>query len=171
MNALHSSKSAEWYTPAPIVEAARQLMGGIDLDPASCEQANEVVQATRFYTAADDGLKQPWSGKVFLNPPGGRGQVKAFWSKLTEHWRNREVEQAIWIGYSLEQLQTLQGCMPWSPLDFSICVPKRRISFESPGRTPKSPTHANYIAFIPPHRAEMSGAFVHAFRPFGRCRL
>ena len=47
-------------------------MGGIDLDPASCAEANKIVQAKQFYSQRDDGLKQPWFGRIWLNPPYGR---------------------------------------------------------------------------------------------------
>jgi len=65
---LVSSKSDEHFTPGSIIYAAREVMGEIDLDPMSCEAANRVIRATKFYNKAEDGLTQPWSGRVWLNP-------------------------------------------------------------------------------------------------------
>lgn len=59
-----TSGDVEYYTPPFIIEAARRVMGGIDLDPASSEIANRTVKATRYFTEADDGLQQEWNGRV-----------------------------------------------------------------------------------------------------------
>lgn len=56
--------SDEWYTMPRYIEAARTVLGHIDLDPASTERANRIIKATHYYTKQDDGLTQHWSGKV-----------------------------------------------------------------------------------------------------------
>jgi len=162
--ALHSSAHSDWCTPLPIVTAARIAMDGIDLDPASDADANRLVGAKKFYALSEDGLTQPWFGRVFVNPPGG--QVRPFWCRLIEHWMQREtmggMEQAIWIGYSLEQLQQLQGIAPCSPLDFPLCVPKKRIKFyRTDGGKADAPTHANYICYLGPWISRFINAFSH----------
>lgn len=168
--ARHTMKTAEWYTPAFIVEAARQTMGGIYLDPASCATANETVKAAKFYTAEDDGLVRPWHGSVFLNPPGGKHQATKqsltveFWVRLTTAVRSLEIAQAIWIGYSLEQLQMLQRRGVPSPIEYPICIPHKRIAFVGSG---KSPSHGNYITYMGHRREE----FKRAFESIGAVRL
>jgi hypothetical protein len=108
---------------------------------------------------------QEWFGRVFLNPPGGKddaGQalVPQFWNKLVREWTNGNVHEAIWIGYSLEQLQTLQNSSTtgMTPMDFPFCIPSSRIPFvenparkakrEAEGKKKSGPTHANYIVYL-----------------------
>ena len=68
--------SNEWYTPTQYVEAARRVLGGIDLDPASCEVANATVKATRYLTKDDDGLAHCRAHLLADQPP--REQQLAF---------------------------------------------------------------------------------------------
>lgn len=67
-----SSETNEWYTPAHILELARLVLGTIDLDPASCAEANQTVQASAYYDQELNGLAQPWEGRIWLNPPYGK---------------------------------------------------------------------------------------------------
>jgi hypothetical protein len=60
--AAGQDKNNEWFTPAEYLEKAREVMGAFDLDPASCEGANQTVKATKFYGADDNGLEQEWHG-------------------------------------------------------------------------------------------------------------
>ena len=91
--------SDEWYTPPQYVNAARRVMGGIDLDPASCAPANEVVRASRFYTRKENGLLQPWYGRIWLNPPYGRAKGGStsfqaeFIRKLLYEWQEPAIER------------------------------------------------------------------------------
>lgn len=58
-------------TPLGIFPAARNVMGGIELDVASDELINEEVQADRIHTLEDDGFSKSWVAEsVFCNAPG-----------------------------------------------------------------------------------------------------
>src|SRR5262249_5535137 len=68
----------EWFTPKSVFDGIKR--GGIEefgLDPASCRNPYCCVPARQIYTVVDDGLRQPWHGLVWLNPPfgGRRGHV------------------------------------------------------------------------------------------------
>ena len=65
-----TSGDVEYYTPLPILEAARDMVGQFELDPFSNAEANKRVQAMRFFTKEDDGLKQSWECQSFwMNHP------------------------------------------------------------------------------------------------------
>src|SRR6266700_2089374 len=87
---LITSNSTEWYTPRKYVDAAREVMGSIDCDPASNDLANEIVQAKTYYTKETDGYNKRWHGNVWLNPPygfDGKQPNQSRWSqRLMEYY-------------------------------------------------------------------------------------
>lgn len=59
----------DWHTPDDLLSLAREILGGIDTDPASCREAQDRVRAGRWFGPVENGLAQPWAGRVWLNPP------------------------------------------------------------------------------------------------------
>lgn len=153
-----SGGSEHWYTPLPRIEAARDVMGGIDLDPASSEIANRTVRASRFYTEQDDGLKQPWKGRVWMNPPYG-AQAGQFVECLAEHIALRMVSAAV----VLVSLHAMSASW-FDPLyDGILCVTTGRVRFTDIEGNPGSPTFGSVFAYLgpDPHR------FAKTFSQFG----
>ena len=83
------------YTPAVYIEATRAVLGTIDLDPASSEIAQTLVQARAFFTAEREGLAQEWHGNVWLNPPYSRDLIGRFVDKLLLEILAGRTQQAI----------------------------------------------------------------------------
>ena len=70
-------------------------MGSIDLDPASCSEANAIIKATNFYTIDDDGLTQDWFGHVWMNPPYAQPLCRQFCERLAKCYDDGCVTQAV----------------------------------------------------------------------------
>ena len=158
--ALYSSESFEWYTPAVYVDAAWRVMGGIDLDPASCAKANETVQAETYFDKDTDGLSQQWLGRVFCNPPYS-GFTGRFVGKLAEEWSAGRVAEAI-------ILVTDATSSGWfQPLwDHLICFTSRRIHFETPtGEVTAGTPNGNAFVYFGPR--EKWPVFAAEFSAFG----
>lgn len=83
------SGNQEWYTPSEIIEAARNTLGFITLDPFSCAKSNETVKASMYYTKEDDGFSKPWKGSCWVNHPFSRENNKRIAQKaITEYITN-----------------------------------------------------------------------------------
>ncbi len=168
MIAQHSSNSNEWYTPMDIADRAAALMGGIDLDPASCSEANRTIRARCYYTKESDGLTHPWFGNVFLNPPGGKiegkSSMQVWWNHLANEYEFGQVPQGFFVAFTLEILRTSQQGIPAQK--YFRCYPKDRIHFNGAG---SSPTHANVLIWLPPKDERNFTKFKNLFEEVGYC--
>lgn len=75
----NTTNNDEWLTPPEILRA----LGPFDLDPAA-PVLRPWDMAARHYTKEDDGMAQPWAGRVWLNPPYGKETFR-WLSRLAEH--------------------------------------------------------------------------------------
>lgn len=126
---IYSHSSLEYYTPKNIIESARELMGSIDTDPASCVFAQSWIKAKVYYTKENDGLSKEWKGNVWLNPPysktNGQSNQEIWSSKLLKEYKKGNVTSAVLLvkaalGYKwFEEL--------WDSLP--VCFARERLSF------------------------------------------
>lgn len=175
MNIQHSMRTDKWHTPGHIAEMVRDVLGGIDLDPASSPDANRLVGAKTIITKQDDALTcmwptQPEGVSVYLNPPGGKignkSQTVLFWERLMEFRREGELRHAIFAMFSIEGLQTTQQIYP-PAIAFPFCVPSKRVRWIKPGdSTKQSPSHANAFVYVPGW-LDASETFRHIFSTIG----
>lgn len=153
---MHSSRLDCWGTPSSIMDKVKLVLGSIDLDPASNKIANQTIQAKKIFTEETDGLNSSWglNDTVFLNPPSGKegnkSKTNLFWQKLMYEVYSGNVGHAIFLAFSIEQMQSSQrkGVPPM--LAYPICVPAKRIAFVDPtGENRKAPSHSNMIIYVP----------------------
>ncbi len=143
----HSSESTEYGTPFEFIEAARETMGGIDLDPASSVEFNQnIVMAKRIYTEKTNGLLRKWSGRVWLNPPFGKVMPdgspspdgkkgissQSMWvDKCGKEWkRSRDVKEMVTLFNAATSQKWFAALWPWR--HHVQCFPFRRLAFLDP---------------------------------------
>jgi len=162
---------------------SRAWSGTVFLNPpgGNCDHAGQSVYSL------DKSVGKGWSclGKFQAcghQHKGVRSSQKAWWQKLAFEWEQKRTTSAIFVGFSVEILQTTQvDAVGQIPLEFPICVPSRRLAYfkEVAGQfvEGKSPPHASVLIFLPPPATDglldadvtMEGIkrFVEAFSPIG----
>jgi len=152
--------SVEWYTPPEWIAMARAVMGGIDLDPASNPIAQAWIKADRFYTKDDDGLAQPWAGRVWCNPPYGKFS-RLFIERGLQFYKTGDVPQCIFMVNRTGAAWYVDLADQFD----ALCQVRKRISFLNPeGKVEGSPRYHNDILYLGPNVEK----FVAVFSPVGR---
>lgn len=152
----HNSGDNEWYTPPEYIAAARNAMGGIDLDPASTPEANKIVGAAKFFTAEQNGLARPWPGRIWLNPPYASDWVGAFADKLvSEYCGQRTVAACVLVnnGTETEWFQHIGKAAA------AVVFPRGRVRFWAPGKSTSTPLQGQAVLYLGKEAERFRGAF------------
>jgi phage N-6-adenine-methyltransferase len=75
-----SSKTDLWATPQHVFDALHHEFR-FDLDVCASPQN---AKCPRFFTAAENGLAQEWTGSCWMNPPYGRGVLERWMKKAAD---------------------------------------------------------------------------------------
>jgi len=159
----HENENEELFTPAIYIEAARSVLGKIDLDPASCAAAQKVVKAKEFFTKKDNSLGRKWGGSVWLNPPYSQPAISDFTGKLVADLTSGAVSTAILLTNNHTDTAWFHKAEEIAQL---ICFTRGRIKFIDPVKGEVMPTAGQAFFYY----GENSARFGEVFREFGFIR-
>jgi len=156
----HNSGENEWYTPQPYIDAAKAVMGSIDLDPASSAKANEVVKAKSIFTAKDSGLKHPCKDTVWMNPPYAAELIGKFISKLVAEVEAERTTEAIVLVNNATETKWFAEL---ASVSSALCFPSGRVKFWQASGKIAQPLQGQCVAYIGSNVTR----FALNFAPFG----
>ena len=143
-----NSGNNEWYTPGKYIDLARQVLGVIDLDPASCELANETVKAERFYSEQDNGLTKDWTGRVWMNPPYGSDLIGQFTEKFAKEYTAGKITEGIVLVNNATE--TAWFCQMMTAAS-AVVFPRGRIRYNSPTKESNAPIQGQAFIYFGEH--------------------
>jgi phage N-6-adenine-methyltransferase len=149
----------EWYTPPEYVALVRAVLGDIDLDPASNDEAQRDIAAAHYFTKLDDGLSQEWHGRLWLNPPYAQPLIAEFASKMVAEYRAGRVEAAIMLTHNYTDTAWFHELVGECA---AICFTRGRVKFYS-GDDVAAPTQGQAFFYF---GSEAQG-FAETFRAIG----
>ena len=109
----------DWLTPPEILQA----LGSFDLDPCASEH-QPWATAARQLTIRDDGLKKPWSGRVWCNPPYG---------PFAARWLERCAEHRDAVAFVFARTETAVFQDHVWPKAHAVLFLRGRVAFRVPG--------------------------------------
>ncbi|BAU13772.1 hypothetical protein LEP3755_43130 [Leptolyngbya sp. NIES-3755] len=94
---MFSSNDNEHYTPHDLLYRVLRFYDDlIDLDPCCNDRENPHTPSRQQFTIEDDGLSQPWHGKVFVNPPYGNA-LKDWANKVAIEYESGNAQQILFL--------------------------------------------------------------------------
>jgi hypothetical protein len=155
----------DYYTNEDVIAAIRYTMGGIDTDPCSCREANEVVKATRYYGLRENGLLVDWPGRVWLSPPFGA------WDEwVPKALRELDAGHTTDLGVIVTaSSSTNVGFHPLVARADALCVPRGRLAAWGPKAT--AAHDGNYIYYVGPSVHRFCEAFARIGTPYLSSRV
>lgn len=155
----------EWYTPEQFIEAARELMGSIDLDPATCEAAQQIVRAAQWYTKEDNSLDKPWfdqhgnPANVWCNPPYSMKLIQQFTQKLIDEYDSGNIRSAVYLVNNCTDAGWFHSLMA----RFPMCFTRGRVRFWRPDKTTFATRQGQVFFYL----GNNTDRFVDIFSQFG----
>jgi phage N-6-adenine-methyltransferase len=146
----------EWYTPAKYIALAREVLGEIDLDPASSDGAQKTVRAGDYFTKEDDGLSKEWHGRVFLNPPYAQPLVSEFIAKMVTEYRAHHVTAGILLTNDCTDTAWFHEAALNAT---AICFTRGRIRFYNADGVGESPTQGQCFYYFGPDVERFASRF------------
>jgi hypothetical protein len=151
----------DYYTHEAMISAARETMGEIDLDPASCRAANwgvkngkyNGVRAKKFFGIKEDGLTRQWAGNVWLNPPFGQWDQWAP-KAITELKSGRILQMCVFCTASSSTGQSIHTLVAHANAIFIPCG-----RFGCWGPKASAPQDGNLIFYFGPNKDQFCKAF------------
>lgn len=157
------SGNTEWYTPSDIIEAARECLSYIELDPFSCAKANETVRAMNYYSLADnqDGFVLPWGETNWVNHPFSRENNSRIASKaIAEHKKGATIVIITFAATSEKWFQPL--------LRFPQCFLHGRTNYlDQNGNKVKGVTKGSVVTYL----GDSVEYFYEAFKHLGTVKV
>lgn len=183
----------DFVSPPDVVGVTTSFFNGsIDLDPASSNNANQIIGANRFFTFEQNGLNQEWRAKnVYLYPPRDllavneqpkdtmlftrrrrfpKSAQRVWLEECLRRYRKAEFNEAIVFLTSsqvaLLVTQTLK-------LDLPICILKKHPELHLDVEGSPKLVNTRCLGFIlyfpsPFNTEERIGDFINAYSPLGR---
>jgi len=139
-----NSGNSEYFTPINVVEAAREVMGCIDLDPFSSAEANKRIKAAAYFSKEVDGLSKCWFGNVWMNHPYGRKLNKDCIRMLIKSYYHENISQACCITFAATSEKWFQPL-----LYFPQCFLHPRTNYYFPdGTLKKGVTKGSCVTYL-----------------------
>jgi len=114
------------------------------------------VGARTYYTLDDDGLRYPWVGRVFCNPPYQMPELARFVGKLLDELDAQHTTEAVLLVNSVTDTDWFQLVAPRTA---AICFTDGRIRFVHATREGVRPCQGQAVLYFGPQVARFCQVF------------